>query len=204
MPKRKGIFCLEGHWYGDHRDKTSVYPVLDLVHRFNNMPFIHHRCGTFEEFTYSIDRWKTKSFHSKYPLLYLGFHGEKGLFKIRKETVTLETLADLLEDKCRGVIIYFGSCATLDIHAAKIQSFLKKTGAIAAIGYKQDVDWMFSAAFEILLMEQLQSHPFDTKGVNQIREIITKEYRSLCRKLDFRMIINKHQRFSRKRLIWNR
>jgi hypothetical protein len=201
MKKRKGTFCLEGHWYGDHRDKTSVYPVLDLVHRFNNMPFIHHRCATFGEFKYSINRWKTKSFHSRYPLLYLGFHGLPGLFKIRNETVTLESLAEMLEDKCRGVIIYFGSCATLDIHESRIQSFLKRTGAIAAIGYKQDIGWMFSSAFEILLMEQLQSEPFDTKGVHKIKETITKEYKSLCRKIEFRMVINKYERFRRKRKV---
>lgn len=201
MAKVKGTFCLEGHWYGDHRDKTSVYPVLDLVHRFNNMPFIHHRCGTFEEFKYSINRWKTKSFHSKYPVLYLGFHGEPGLFKIQNEKITLEQLAEMLEDKCSGVVVYFGSCATLNIHETRIQNFLKRTCAIAAIGYRQDVEWMFSSAFEILLMEQLETQPFDTKGVSKIKETITKEYKSLCRKLDFRMIINKHQHFRRKRTV---
>lgn len=199
MAKSKGTFCLECLWYGDHRDKTSVYPVLDLVQRFNNMPFVHHRCATIQEFLYSIERWKTKSFHTKYPLLYLGFHGEPGQFMIQKDIITLDTLAALLEDRCKGVVIYFGSCATLDIHESRIQDFLKKTGAIAAMGYKQDVDWMFSSAFDILLMEQLQSQPFDTKGLNTIKETLYKEYKSLWRKLDFRIVINKHQHFKRKR-----
>ncbi len=41
----KGTFCLETFWYGDHRDKTSVFPVLDLVNRYEKMPFVHHKCG---------------------------------------------------------------------------------------------------------------------------------------------------------------
>jgi hypothetical protein len=28
-----GIFCLEGFWYGDHRDRTTVYSVLDLMNK---------------------------------------------------------------------------------------------------------------------------------------------------------------------------
>jgi hypothetical protein len=83
----QGIFCLEGFWYGDHRDKTSVHPVLDLIHRFKKIPILHHRCGTKEEFSFSLQRWKTKDFHNKYKLLYLGFHGEKGLVEIGKDTI---------------------------------------------------------------------------------------------------------------------
>lgn len=37
-----GIFCIEGFWYGDHRDKITVYPVLELINRIEGMPFIHH------------------------------------------------------------------------------------------------------------------------------------------------------------------
>lgn len=71
-----GIFCIEGFWYGDHRDKITVYPVLELINRIEGMPFIHHRWGSIEEFKYSIERWKTKAFHKKYSVLYLAFHGE--------------------------------------------------------------------------------------------------------------------------------
>ena len=69
----KGIFCLEGFWYGDHRDKISVAPIIDLLHRYDNLPSLYQRCGTKEEFIYSLKRWKTKSFHKKYPLLYHAF-----------------------------------------------------------------------------------------------------------------------------------
>ena len=39
-----GIFCLEGFWYGDHRDRTTVYPVLDMM---NKIEELHQRMDTF-------------------------------------------------------------------------------------------------------------------------------------------------------------
>ena len=98
--KPKGVFCLEGFWYGDHRDLISVTPVLELVGKHSNMPFIHHRCNTRAEFEYSINRWKTKSFCGKYPILYLGFHGEPGFIKVGKEKVTLIDLGNIIGNTC--------------------------------------------------------------------------------------------------------
>lgn len=195
----KGVYCLEGFWYGDHRDKTSVAPVLELVHRFNKMPFIHHRCATKQEFEFSIRRWTTKSFHSKYPLLYLSFHGEQGLIKIGKEKITLDELANLLKDKCTGVVIYFGSCSTMDINKRQLQSFMERTNAVAVLGYKEEVGWLPSAAFEILLLECLSAHPFDSTGVKQIEQKIYDECKAQAKKLDFRFEANERVHFPRRR-----
>ncbi|MES2431253.1 MAG: DUF6642 family protein [Bacteroidota bacterium] len=194
----KGVFCIEGFWYGDQRDKTSVYPVLDVVHRYEGMPFIHHRCATVKEFEYCMSRWKTKSFHEKYPLLYLSFHGEKGIIKIGKETVSIDELADLLEDKCNGVIIYFGACSTVDIDKRKLQSFMNKTGTLAVFGYRKDVDWLRSASFEILLLSYFLRYPFDSSGIKQMSEELYAEHKYLINQLDFRMELNEKFNFPRK------
>ncbi len=193
----KGVFCLEGLWYGDHRDKTSVFPVLDLVNRVENLPFIHHRCFTLEEFTYSITRWKQKSFHRKFPLLYLAFHGERGVIKIGKHSLTLDELAEMLEDKCNGVVIYFGSCATMNIDRRRLQGFMEKTKSVAILGYRQDVDWLTSASFDIRLLSYLICHPFDSKGVLAIKTDILKNCKSFIKELDFRMEINERIIFKR-------
>lgn len=196
----KGIFCLEGFWYGDHRDKTSMFPVLDLVHRYNKMPFIHHRCATVEEFQFSIGRWRNKTFHKKYPLLYLGFHGHPGLIQVGKQTITLDDLASLLEDKCEGVVIHFGCCSTLDIDKRLLQSFMQKTRSVAVMGYKEEVPWLLSSSFEILLLESLSNHPFDSKGVKQIYKQVMEEYGTQARKLDFRFVPNERLHFPRRRV----
>ncbi|MDQ3192216.1 MAG: hypothetical protein M3Q58_11550 [Bacteroidota bacterium] len=195
----KGVFCLEGFWYGDHRDSTSVWPVLDLVHRYQNMPFIHHRCATKEEFIYSLKRWKTKSFHKNYPILYLAFHGEPGKIIIGKDEVSLEELSDLLEDKCSNVVIYFGSCSTLKLDNRKLQGFLEKTNTVALFGYKEDIDWLTSSAFEIRLLSFLLEFPFDSIGIQKIDEAIIKNCSDLVKELDFRIVHNQRIWFPRKR-----
>ena len=196
----KGVFCIEGFWYGDHRDSTSVYPILDLVKRFSKMPFLHHRCATKEEFIFCIKRWKTKSFHRNYPLLYLAFHGETERICINsKESVTLDELAEHLGDKCNRVVIYFGSCSTVKTDRRRLQKFMEATKSVAVLGYKQQVDWLQSAAFEIQLLSHLQQHPFDSKGVLKIYDEVYRDCRPQIKALDFRMIANDRIKFPRRR-----
>ncbi len=195
----KGIFCLEGFWYGDHRDKTSVFPVLDLVHRRSNMPFVHHRCATKEELIFSLKRWKTKSFHRKYPLLYLAFHGKKGHITIGKEEMSLEELAEVLENKCSGVVIYFGSCLTLKMDNRLLQNFMERTETVAIMGYKQVVDWLPSASFEIRLLDIMQEFPFDSKGIAKIEQSLKENCNGQIRELDFRFVTNERLWFVRSR-----
>jgi hypothetical protein len=185
-----GIFCLEGFWYGDHRDTTSVHPVLELIHRINGIHFVHHRCGTVEEFQFSIKRWKTKSFHKKYPILYLAFHGNKGLIKIGNKQVTLDELALILGTKCEGVVIYFGSCETMKIDNRKLQNFLEKTRVLSILGFKQEVSWIRSASFDIQMLSYFLENKFDSIGIEKIYQDIQINCKSLIKELDFRMEIN--------------
>lgn len=163
------------------------------------MPFLHHRCATVEEFQFSISRWRNKTFHKKYPLLYLGFHGHPGLIQVGKQSITLNDLAHLLEDKCEGVVIHFGCCSTLDIDKRLLQSFMQKTRSVAVMGYKEEVPWLLSSSFEILLLESLSNHPFDSKGIKQIHKQVMEEYGNQARKLDFRFVPNERLHFPRRR-----
>ena len=68
MPK--GIFCLEGIWFG-HKDKTSVYPILDLLLRCEKIKHFYHRCATKEELIYMIKKWGEKDFKKNFPLFWV-------------------------------------------------------------------------------------------------------------------------------------
>jgi hypothetical protein len=50
---------------------------------------------------------------------------------------------------------YFGSCLTLKGDVGRLQEFVRATGARAVVGYRKDVDWLESAAFEVLLLDRL-------------------------------------------------
>lgn len=194
-----GIFCLEGFWYGDHRDKTTVRPVLDLLNCYQKLPFIHHRCGTKAEFKHSIERWKTKGFHSKYPILALAFHGEPGKLLIGKDEISLLELEEILGNKCQRSIIYFGSCATMKWDHRSLQSFLKRTEMLAVMGYTKDVDWLPSASFEVSLLSKFMKTSLTSDNIQKVKGEIENECKSQVKSLQFRFVLNEKLRFTEKR-----
>lgn len=61
----------------------------------------------------------------------------------------------MLRDACKGKAVYFGSCLTLKTDPKRLQVFAKQTGARAVVGYRKEVDWLQSAAFDVLLLDRL-------------------------------------------------
>lgn len=198
--KNKGIYCLENIWTKSVKDKLSVLPILDLLDKADVCEHVYHNCATREEVDFMLERWKVKSIQDKFPILYFAFHGVKNAICLntKNNIYTLDELANKLENSCAGKVLFFASCDTLDIDERKIHTFLNKTGAIAAIGYKISVDWMLATAFELLVFNALQEDLFDTKGINKVKEIIENDYGNLHKMNKFRMVISKSN-FPRKR-----
>lgn len=198
---KKGIYCLEGLWDRDLQNKSTVLPILELLHKGGICNYIYHTCATKEELEFFLKKWKQKAIITKFPILYLAFHGKKGhIYITHSNTYSLNDLAGILENSAQGKVIYFASCETLNASERTIQSFLKKTNAIAAIGYKQEVDWMIATAFELLVLDALQQDRFDSRGIQKIETKIKSEYGNLHQILCYRMVINKHLHFPRKRI----
>lgn len=55
----------------------------------------------------------------------------------------------------QGKVVYFGSCLTMRSDPKRLQNFAKVTGARAVVGYRKEVSWLESAAFEVLLLDRL-------------------------------------------------
>lgn len=172
---RKGIFCLETDWWGvQHR--TTVEPVLQLLNTYDDLriPYIHRDVGTREEFDHYLKKWTQKGL-SRYPILYLGFHGEPGVLCVGERRgdagrVTLVELGELLEGECKGRVIHLGSCSTLDHHGRLINTFLQRTGAVAILGYRATIDWVESAAFEVILLGALQEVSLTKQGMTKLQK----------------------------------
>jgi hypothetical protein len=199
---KKGIYCLEGLWDYNLRDKSTVQPILELLEKSDICNHMYHSCATKDELEFFLKKWKQKKINSKFPILYLAFHGNKGNILItHNKTYSLKELGTILEGSCDGKVIFFASCETLNTDERKIQSFLKQTNAIAAVGYKQEVEWMLATAFELLVLDAFQQDRFDSRGIQNIEEKIKTEYGKLHHLLYFRMVINKHVHFPRKRAV---
>jgi hypothetical protein len=189
----KGVFCLEGDWEPDLRVRTSVVPVLELLEKANepSIPFIHRGIGTLAEFEHYLRKWTQKKY-AGYPILYLGFHGDPGVLYIgdrKSGEVSLDWLEERLAGKCRKRIIHFGSCGTMATHGNRLGRFFRKTGALAICGYRQDVDWVLSAAFEIVLLSALQENALTRAGMAAVNRRVRSQATRLARDLKFRMVV---------------
>jgi len=197
---KKGIFCLEGHWNDDLKSKSTILPILDLLNKQEKVQYIYNQCATKDEFEFFIKKWKLKKYQAKYPILYLAFHGEKELIHFGfKKSYKLNELAVILENSCKGSVIFFASCLTMGTRKNIINNFILKTQTLAVLGYKVEVDWMKATAFELLVLASLMGDKFDTQGINKMKSTIMTEYGKLHKEVDFDMFINEYLHFPRKR-----
>jgi hypothetical protein len=189
----KGIFCLEGDWDIDLRKHYSVEPVLRLLKDAEGVSFIHRRLGTIPELEYYLKKWTLKRY-AHYPILWLSFHGDPEVIWMTKsldvrKSLTLEQLAEILAGKCEGRIIHLGSCATMQTHGARINTFVRETGAMAVCGYSEYVDWTISTAFEIILFSRMQWRAFSRRGALYMLRDLQDAAPGLAKQLGFRMIV---------------
>lgn len=178
-----GIFCFEGEWSDDLVDKSSVRPLLEFLHNAIEIDFLHRNIGTKEELEFYCRKWVDKNFE-KYEIGYFAFHGIKGKLNLGEKTsVSVEDLGQFLEGKCEGKIIYFGSCSVLNMNDKDIYEFKKITKAKGVCGYRSDVDWVESSAFDLLLFYVLSHYDSPSKSVKYLEKTVPE----LIAKLKFEM-----------------
>ncbi|MEM7159638.1 MAG: DUF6642 family protein [Myxococcota bacterium] len=188
-----GVFCLEGDWW-HITDRTTIEPALQLLQANGefNFEYLHRDVGVIEEFEHYLNKWTQRGL-ARYPILYLGFHGSPGYIDVgdarRKESnVSLDWLEERLEGKCAKRVIHFGGCGTLDLHGKRLNRFVRRTGALAICGYRSDTDWLKAAAFEILLLAELQRIHWDGRGIRVVPDRMRKNAAGLFRELEFRFV----------------
>lgn len=125
-----------------------------------------------------------------FPILYFAFHGgENCIYLGRNKKAYLNDIAEIISDSCKGSVIFFASCETLNSHKAHVKRFLNDTMANAAIGYRSEVNWIKATAFEMLLFDAIQIHTNTKRGLKAFEKIVANEFGQLKRELEFRMVI---------------
>lgn len=168
-------------------------PVLRLLEtlRGSRVPYLYFDVGTREEFDFYLGKWVGASFRETHPILYLAFHGDTGEISVgegRGASVTLNDLAERLEGRCKGRVIHFGSCGTAAAHGRELKKFLVRTEALAVCGYKEQVDWLESAAFDMLVLGRLQGASFvQISSLEKFDRELKGTASGLYKKLGFRM-----------------
>jgi hypothetical protein len=179
----KDIFCLEGDWSKDLKEETSVQAVLMFLKQNRDIDYIHRHCGTKENLIYYLNQWRLKRYKD-YSILYIAFHGKPNQILVGKEIVTLDELGEMLGPNCHNKIIHLGTCHTLNTDKRRIKSFLKRTNALCVCGFGKEIKFVEGCVFDILLIDMLQ----EFKNITRVEAHIKEYYKSLAKKLDFKLI----------------
>ena len=200
--RTNGIFCLETHeWYSKAEmegkiDDTSVEPSLMLLQRLAdyNVPYRRRDVATRGEFDYFLNNYFDEGYED-YPILYLSFHGHgpceersAGLTLGDGTEYSLDDLESRIKGRCEGRIIHFGSCAVMSASNDRLQLFRRNSGALAVCGYTEEIDWLQSAAFDLLLMGHLQDQTFNKDSIKESFKCLKSCAPGLCVKLGFEVV----------------
>ena len=106
--KHKNIFCIEGDWTNDMRDTASIKTGLEFLEHNSyskkKVSHIHTRCSTLDEFESRLRESILKKYE-QFGIMYFAFHGNEGKLQIGKRlTITLDEIADILENKAQNKI----------------------------------------------------------------------------------------------------
>jgi len=180
---QNGVLCLEGDWEEGLIRSRSLLPVLQLIKSQSNIPFIHRTASTRDEFRRVIAEWAMAKY-AKYPILYLGFHGAPGGLHIGRETIPICDLHEFA-GKGRNRIVHFGACETLKAPRSVLNRFMELSKFTAICGFRREVDWLHSTAFEILVVEELSRRKISLPNIALFKKCLMRRAGSLARELDF-------------------
>lgn len=196
----KGVFCLEAdQWYGQ-KDRSSVEPMLRMLEGMKGLkvPYEHRTVATIPELEHCLDRY-LQPIYKTHPLLYLAFHGagaeegeESGIELSRRVWVKLSKLAEMMKNRCANRVVHFGACSVMNTDKRRLNSFLRKTKALAVCGYREDADWMLAAAFELIILATIQSYSLrqrdSARRFHRFDESLKATAPGLYRDLGFRLV----------------
>lgn len=178
----KNVFCLEGDWATDLRDRSSVKASLTFMSQNFGVKYIFKQCGTIDNLKFYLEKWKDKKYKD-YSICFFAFHGQPGKIEIGNGLVTLEQLADMLQGSCKDKIIHFATCRVIATDKKRIEKFLEDTGALCVCGYENEVDFLESSIFDMIIIDMFQQY----LNMGMVETSIYKNYGKLARKLKFKL-----------------
>lgn len=181
-----GVFAFEGDDSDvDLRQQFGVATLLQTVRELSGLKFIRRDIGTAPELYYYVRKW-TQQRYREYQIGHFGFHGKPGELWLSGSTkVTLEELADVMDGRAGGRIIYFSSCEIMGTDDAVLRRFQERSGADAVIGFLERVGGSLELpAFELLLLQALN----DDVRMDAVEERIRRQHPYLCELLGLKII----------------
>ncbi len=177
-----GIFCVEGSWSSKLTDRASVRELLQILEDVAGIEYIHHHVDTVEGLFDVLRRWSQKQY-TRYGLGYFAFHGQPGSILVGRHLVSLRQLGDVLHGSAAGRILYFGSCSVLRAPEPELDVFCDLTGSPCIVGFTRDVDWIASAALDLILLQAIAIQ----KDPDAVKRWLEQEFGGLAGALGLRV-----------------
>ena len=153
-----GIYCIEREW--ERKAWTAVPPLKALADHHGVEFKAEAGVATGDAFLNALTGWTEQT--SDYAILYISSHGFPGGITVGddsvRDTVRLGQIGDLLEAADvpnSGCLLHFGTCSTQKLVSTGFRDFRERTGFEAISGYRRDVDWIKSMAFDLLYLDVL-------------------------------------------------
>ena len=181
-----GVFAFEGDdSEADLRMQFGVATLLQTVRELSGLKFIRRDIGTAPELFYYVRKW-TQQRYRDYQIGHFGFHGKPGELWLSGSTrVTLDELADAIDGRAGGRIIYFSSCEIMGTDDRVLRRFQERSGAAAVIGFLKRVGGSLELpAFELLLLQALN----DDVRIDAVEDRIRRQHPYLCDLLGLKII----------------
>lgn len=181
-----GVVCIES-WSGDLRNRETVRPLLEVLADQAGLRFVHRVVDSSDQLLHYLDRWQSLT---EYRVAYVACHGSTGELHLGGDTISLKELGDALSDRgvqLAGRTLYLGSCAVMGVRRTQVRRLRERTGLSCVCGYAgvDGVDWLESAAFELLLFRELAMTRY-AQDHFALRDLVA-EHRQLARHLEFKV-----------------
>jgi hypothetical protein len=73
------------------------------------------------------------------------------------------------------------------VHGRLLNRFLRQTGALGVCGYRHSVDWVASAAFDVLLLDHLTDARNSRSSLKAANKRLLEEAGGLARRFQYRL-----------------
>ncbi len=156
-----------------------MQPVLDVIAKSYAVKVTYLSCNTLGEFGFNLNLVRRRRMPG---VLYLAFHGASDCISLPDENaISLDELADLMDQRFRNWVVHFGSCSTCNVDEDRLKEFRGQTGIAAVTGYTENIDWIDAAAMDMIVLRWLQEY----KDMSAMHRRIEKDYPGLVKRLGF-------------------
>jgi hypothetical protein len=189
------VCCIEAEYDRDPLERSSVRPLLDVLEAQKLARYVLRDAVTQDELLHLVTRWASEPRYRAFRYLYFAGHGLDGTLTFDENCSTsLPHLAAAIAGSKMPTnrVVHFGACSVLT-DDAKAEKFMHSCGVSAVYGYATDVDWIDSAALDLLLMartaECFNSGRLSRRLLYEALSTLLQEQAGLAAKLGLRVWI---------------